>query len=315
MGWDFESHDLGEIEQFIAEQYATIRLKSESPDRNHFSAVRESWGPISIDLVDYGFELQFSIEPMGRLALLGVESGEYVRIESGDAVDGHGVGDVFLLSQPDQPTSGLVQGRFNVTMLDPVLLSAMTDCGAEPVRLTSHRPVTPALGTQLLTTVAFLRDNVLTEPLVRDAPLVVSSAAQLLAATVLQAFPSTAVLSPTIEDRHDACPPMLRRAMAYIDDHADRPITVAKIAAAVPITVRALQYAFQKYRGTTPMGYLREVRLHHAHRDLAAADPETGVTVTDIAARWGFFHLGRFATYYRGVYGRAPRRTLMGGAR
>jgi AraC-like DNA-binding protein len=58
------------------------------------------------------------------------------------------------------------------------------------------------------------------------------------------------------------------------------------------------------------MGYLRLVRLREAHLELLAADPAGGATVTGVAARWGFFHPGRFAHYYREVHGCSPYRTL-----
>jgi AraC-like DNA-binding protein len=34
------------------------------------------------------------------------------------------------------------------------------------------------------------------------------------------------------------------------------------------------------------------------------------VTVADVAFRWGFNHLGRFAAFYRTRYGVPPSRTL-----
>lgn len=40
---------------------------------------------------------------------------------------------------------------------------------------------------------------------------------------------------------------------------------------------------------------------------------ETGETVTEIAARWGFFHFGRFSAAYADFYGEAPSRTIRGG--
>ncbi|WP_308405175.1 helix-turn-helix transcriptional regulator [Streptomyces sp. B93] len=95
-----------------------------------------------------------------------------------------------------------------------------------------------------------------------------------------------------------------------MDDHADQPLTVAEIAAAAHVTVRALQYAFRRHLGTTPLAYLRRTRLAHAHRDLQAADPLGGATVADIAARWGFAHPGRFAALYRDAYGTSPSHTL-----
>ncbi|MGC4792182.1 helix-turn-helix transcriptional regulator [Micromonospora sp. DT178] len=64
------------------------------------------------------------------------------------------------------------------------------------------------------------------------------------------------------------------------------------------------------HHDTTPMRYVRQIRLERAHRDLQAADPSTGVTVTMIARRWGFTHLGRFSTDYRAAYGSSPSHTL-----
>ena len=52
------------------------------------------------------------------------------------------------------------------------------------------------------------------------APLVASAAAHLLVATTLAVFPGNALTGPTIEDRHDAHPDTLRRAITFIDEHA-----------------------------------------------------------------------------------------------
>ncbi len=104
-------------------------------------------------------------------------------------------------------------------------------------------------------------------------------------------------------------PPALRSAISYIDDNAADDIGVADIAAAVELTPRAVQYMFRKHLGTTPLGYLRRVRLERAHRDLVDADP-TVDTVTAIAGRWGFAHAGRFSGTYRQTYGTAPSSTL-----
>jgi transcriptional regulator GlxA family with amidase domain len=73
-----------------------------------------------------------------------------------------------------------------------------------------------------------------------------------------------------------------------------------------------VQEAFRRHLDTTPIGYLRRVRLERAHNDLAAADPGAGSTVAEIAARWGFAHHGRFAALYQDSYGRSPSQTLRG---
>ncbi|GAB7045219.1 hypothetical protein JCM9534A_03450 [Catenuloplanes indicus JCM 9534] len=95
-------------------------------------------------------------------------------------------------------------------------------------------------------------------------------------------------------------PVTVRRAVACIDAHA----------AAAGVSVRALQAGFRRHMDTTPLGYLRRVRLERAHRDLQAADPTTGATVTVIARGWGFTDLSRFAADYHAAFGRLPRQTL-----
>ena len=44
-----------------------------------------------------------------------------------------------------------------------------------------------------------------------------------------------------------------------------------------------------------------------------AATPDSGATITAIAARWGFHHPGRFAALYRDTYQRTPYSTLIDG--
>ncbi|MFE0019367.1 helix-turn-helix transcriptional regulator [Amycolatopsis sp. NPDC059021] len=108
-------------------------------------------------------------------------------------------------------------------------------------------------------------------------------------------------------------PVAVRRAITFIDDHAHEDISAADIAATARTTIRAVQHAFRRHLGTTPMEYLRQARLQHAHQELLAADPTTGATVTEIAARWGFFHPGRFAHHYRTAYGCPPYDWQRGG--
>ncbi|MEU4689505.1 helix-turn-helix transcriptional regulator [Actinoplanes sp. NPDC023714] len=113
-----------------------------------------------------------------------------------------------------------------------------------------------------------------------------------------------------MEEEAGIVPAAIRRAVSYIDARAADPITLDAIAGAARLGVRALQSGFRRHLGTTPLAYLRRVRLENAHRDLQAAIPAMGVTVTEIAGRWGFSDSSRFAASYRAAYGRSPSRTL-----
>jgi len=104
----------------------------------------------------------------------------------------------------------------------------------------------------------------------------------------------------------------LRRAIAFIDEFAGHDISAVDIAAGAHVTLRAVQHAFQRQLGTTPMAYLRRVRLERARQELRAASP-AHVTVTEIANRWGFPSPSRFTAHYRAAYGELPRDTLRHG--
>ncbi|MFB9908440.1 AraC family transcriptional regulator [Allokutzneria oryzae] len=111
-------------------------------------------------------------------------------------------------------------------------------------------------------------------------------------------------------DQAASMPRTVRRAVELIEGHAAEPLTVEDLAEAVGVGVRALQGGFRRHLDTTPMAYLREVRLSRVHDELRAADPNTVTTVTEVAARWGFWHPGRFAAAYRQRYGETPSSTL-----
>jgi len=85
--------------------------------------------------------------------------------------------------------------------------------------------------------------------------------------------------------------------------------TVADIARAATLSVRALDAGFRRHLGIPPMKYLRRVRMARAHDALLAADADM-TTATAIAHQWGFLHYGRFAAEYRLIYGHAPSESL-----
>ncbi len=179
---------------------------------------------------------------------------------------------------------------------------------ARALRFTGHQPVSRSAAAMWSATYDFVRDTLTAVP-VTDAPLLEGTAARLLAATALSAFPNNSVHEPTAADRADAHPATLRRAVSFIDDNAHRDISAADIAAAARVTIRTLQLAFRRHLDITPMAYLRRVRLEHAHQDLLLADPGTD-TVSAVAARWGIIGHSRFTALYHAAYGVTPSSTL-----
>jgi AraC-like DNA-binding protein len=103
---------------------------------------------------------------------------------------------------------------------------------------------------------------------------------------------------------------VVRDAIKYIDAHLAEHITMASIADNVHMSVRSVQQGFREELGVSPMTYVRDRRLERVRDELADALPSDGVTVTDVANRWGFHHLGSFAVEYRKRWGVTPSETL-----
>ncbi|GAB1691282.1 helix-turn-helix transcriptional regulator [Krasilnikovia sp. M28-CT-15] len=175
-----------------------------------------------------------------------------------------------------------------------------------PLRFTSARPAGPADVRRWLHVVDYVTDSVRNAPEFITHPLLVGPFARLLAATLLTTFPNTCATEPQHYDRTDATVAALSRAVGFIEANADLDISVVDIARAARVTVRAVQRAFRRHLGTTPTAYLRRIRLARGHQQLRDAGP--GVTVQEIAARWGYADPARFAADYRRAYGQPPGR-------
>jgi len=107
-------------------------------------------------------------------------------------------------------------------------------------------------------------------------------------------------------------PAFVKRVEEYIEEHADEALTIVDLAEYVGVSSRSLFAGFRRFRDTTPMNHLKEVRLKRVHDALLngwAGD----TTVTREAMRWGFSHLGHFATAYKRRFGESPSETLTRG--
>lgn len=97
--------------------------------------------------------------------------------------------------------------------------------------------------------------------------------------------------------------------VAMLEEAPERTWRMVDLAHAARLSARTLSTAFQKKMQTTPMGYLQQVRLRGAYRDLYAATPVT-TTIAEVATQWGFAHLSRFSAVYRETFGELPSETL-----
>ena len=104
---------------------------------------------------------------------------------------------------------------------------------------------------------------------------------------------------------------ILTAARDYMRAHADEAISVPELCEATGASRRALQYAFEEILHMSPVTYLRVMRLNRVRGELLSRSADT---VGDVAARWGFWHLSRFAADYRQHFGELPSATRARGA-
>ena len=306
----FHSTDIAATEDFLARAYTKMSIGADAGETASTHVERRWVGPVNFDELQFGFTMSYDAAALGRVCLCRVHDGYIDNNFVSDEPDMLGPGDVVLLSPPDLPYSGRVyRASYDLTMFDTTLLDrvAAPVRPTDGVRLTGHRPVSAAAERRLSRTIDYVRSVAKAEE--APSPLVAATTASMLAAVVLSTLPTNAVMEPTATDRADAKPELLRRAVAFIDDSADRDVTLIDIAESIHVTPRALQYMFRKHMGMTPMEYLRRVRMDHAHRELLRSDPAS-TTVAIVAARWGFAHTGRFAAMYRQAYGVNPSDSL-----
>ncbi len=185
------------------------------------------------------------------------------------------------------------------------------DRSAGPVGFDLARPLSESRAMHWKRLMQYVTGDVIANPDVHSSPILMGQALRLIVASALETFPNS-TLDRARHSASAASPGSVRRAMAYIEEHADSDIDLTDIAEAAHVGPRALQRAFRRSLDSTPLGYLRSVRLERAHEQLVAADADDGTTVVEVAARWGFGHPGRFAGAYRTQFGRSPSETLRG---
>ena len=300
--------------ELVSEIYGAHRaLISGNSEDFRFSLCSAAVGSIACDVMTHSVSTRVVMEPLRHLTAAYLKGGRVV-VGRGRADQRFGPGDVVLYpygvgfgarwSNTDQAMLRIDFGSV------ATLAAATTDSDPATFRFLGMRPVSPAMGRYWRTLMIYLHsDLAATQPAIGQ-PLVLAQTEAMLATAALAVFPNTS-LAPVSRPRFGRVgPSALRRAVAFIDAHADEAVTLADIAAGAGVGARALQLAFAGHCGSTPMGYLRRVRLDRAHCELQAADPGRGDTVGQIARRWGFAKRSRFAASYRRVYGVSPSHTL-----
>jgi AraC-like DNA-binding protein len=104
----------------------------------------------------------------------------------------------------------------------------------------------------------------------------------------------------------------VKRAIEFMHANLGGDVTIADLAAVANVASRTLFKHFRDFTGVSPMRYLRERRLDRVREEL---ERSADASVSDVAMRCGFAHLGRFAAAYRSRFGESPSATARRGSR
>jgi AraC-like DNA-binding protein len=91
--------------------------------------------------------------------------------------------------------------------------------------------------------------------------------------------------------------------------HMDGNISISSLAKEYKVSEQTLQNSFKSLFGFTPKLFLRLLKLNIVHYELKQEDPNQ-ITVSRIAHKWGFRHMGRFSAYYTELFGENTSQTL-----
>lgn len=114
-----------------------------------------------------------------------------------------------------------------------------------------------------------------------------------------QAAASTAP-APSHDGLHDG----LKRALAYLKDHAAEPVTLGDLARQAHVSQSHLGFLFRSELGTTFKLLLLQQRIEHAKQLLRGGQR---LRITDVALQVGFGDLSHFEKSFRRLVGVSPR--------
>jgi len=91
---------------------------------------------------------------------------------------------------------------------------------------------------------------------------------------------------------------------------ADEPPSVEALCIRLRTSRRTLQNSFRQVADTTPVHYIRCLRLAAVRTQLLSTRPNR-MTVTEAAMSCGFTHLSHFTEHYKALFGELPSETLL----
>ena len=163
------------------------------------------------------------------------------------------------------------------------------------------------IGSTLQRYVHFVMAEINNEWSVAYQPAVAQQTEKLLITLLAQTLSKHHLQAFTCPDARE--PAYIAAVEKLMLDNLNKGIGVADLVAESGVSMSTLYRGFKTYKGCGPMTFYRNKQLELVHARLLEAEPGH-TSVTDIAYRFGFFHLSNFATLYKRKFGCLPSVTL-----
>jgi AraC-like DNA-binding protein len=310
----FRTRDLEQARQYVGgvfvEHGITYLPHERSVDFRHRQA---KLGAVTLNVLEYGAGVKVAAPPLGFYLLQFTLAGS-CEIRQGRQRTVFPTGSVAVVNpfcpyvKSWRPGTRQLLLRLERSLVEREFRASTGFDHGERVEFDLMPVSDPARIGTLTRYVRMLCDDLRSESSSLTHPVVHDRVAATLASLLLAAIPHNGQRALAVASS-PAAPFFVRRVEEYIHEHACEAVGLADLTAVARVSTRSLQMAFRRFRSTTPVRYLRDIRLDLARVELVSAGRRGG-SVAEVAALLGFGHLGRFARDYRSRFGELPSETL-----
>lgn len=307
----FASRDPAETRSIVSRAMKPHELKVLSGPRVEARMHHAVFGDVCVSRLCYGADVQIDPGQLNDFFLVMMPLRGHADVRCGDeqllSCDALGT-----VASPTQPLSMRWSGdndQLMIRIARPFMERMVAAQRGRPV----ERPVEFKLGFEWRANPAWqcaLRFAIdCAESGVQPGPhkLLLSRAEEVVAMALLAAQPNNHGDDP-LPRRQAVLPRHVHRVQEYLRAHAHEPVSATQLAEIAGCSLRGLYAGFQEFCGQSPMQFLRDLRLDRVRSDLLAG--AASASVSSVALRWGFAHLGRFSAEYKARFGEHPSETL-----
>jgi AraC-like DNA-binding protein len=315
----FRTRDLEHVREYLCGVFVEARFSYLSQERRlDFRHRQAKLGPIAVNSMQYGPGIMVTAPPFGDFYLLQFTLAGGYQLRQGGSCINMPAGSVAIVNpfrafaKAWAPGTRQLLIRIDRRLLEREFRAWTGSDKTERIEFDLSPVESMAKVGTLTHYIRMLCDDLCNASSHLEHPLVCDRIASALISTLLVSMPHNR--GRDLEAAATSIAPFfVRRVERFIEENARCAINLEDLAGVAGVSARALQLGFRRFRNTTPMAYLRALRLELARSELARTGREGG-SVASVANVCGFGHQGRFAGDYQTRFGESPSQTLRRGS-